>query len=56
MKVPFQYEMTSTLTRAAVISDPRNDSQEDDDSNNIPLKDKAFIKEKIINLIPSISQ
>lgn len=48
--------MTSTLTTAAAVSYPLNDSYEDDDSNKIPLKDKAFIKEKLTKLIHSISQ
>lgn len=56
MKAPLQHEMTRNLTRAAAISDPRNDSQEDDDSNNILLKDKALIKGKLAKLIPSITQ
>lgn len=56
MKAPLHHEMTSTLTRAAAISDPRNGIQEDDDSNNTPLKDKAFIKGKLPKLIPSITQ
>lgn len=48
--------MTGTLATAGAVSDPLNDSYEDDDCNNIPLKDKAFIKEKLSKLIPSIPQ